>query len=166
MKRKLASPIEIEKVASKIKLKEFTHIASFADITNRYIDLLMKKSNDNRLHWGVLSYLVLRRGRLRPTDLARLMFRSKHNMTQVIDDLEKQGLVIRQRTRKDRRDINIRITDAGLGEFTGSLERGNKAWEPVIDSLTKDEKEIFLELIGKVRLMMINRITEKLANKV
>ncbi|MFC1820632.1 MarR family winged helix-turn-helix transcriptional regulator, partial [Thermodesulfobacteriota bacterium] len=91
----------IEKAAEEIRSREFSYLASFADIINRYMDLRFKKLN--RLRYGVLSLLITRGGSLTHTRLAKLMFRSKHGITKVIDDLEKDGLVVRTPGSRDRR---------------------------------------------------------------
>ena len=62
--------------------------------------------------FGVLEAL-LHGGALCQRDLARKILKSTGNITMVIDNLEKRGLVCRQRDAADRRFITITLTDAG-----------------------------------------------------
>jgi MarR family 2-MHQ and catechol resistance regulon transcriptional repressor len=52
-------------------------------------------------------------GPMRPNELARKLLRSAGNMTTVIDNLERRGLVSRRRERDDRRCVTVHLTDAG-----------------------------------------------------
>jgi len=98
----LPSEKEIEDVAKAIKAMEFSYLSRFADTINRYHEITLNKEGINRLQWGAMSLLIVRGGSLTPTRLARLMFRSKHSITKVIDSLEKADLVRRSRTQDSR----------------------------------------------------------------
>lgn len=52
-------------------------------------------------------------GSMCQTELGSKLLRSGGNITLVIDNLEKQGLVRRQRDADDRRMVNIHLTEAG-----------------------------------------------------
>ena len=52
-------------------------------------------------------------GPLCQRDLAAKLLKSGGNITLVVDNLEKRGLVRRQRERDDRRFITVHLTDAG-----------------------------------------------------
>jgi MarR family 2-MHQ and catechol resistance regulon transcriptional repressor len=52
-------------------------------------------------------------GPLHPRDLSAKLLRSSGNVTLVLDNLEKRGLVRRERGGQDRRFITVHLTDAG-----------------------------------------------------
>src|SRR4051812_15891421 len=52
-------------------------------------------------------------GPMRPNELARKLLRSPGNVTTVLDNLEKSGLVVRRREEDDRRCVTVHLTDAG-----------------------------------------------------
>lgn len=52
-------------------------------------------------------------GALSQGELSKKIFRSTGNMTLVLDNLEKQGLVRRQRESEDRRRVTIHLTPSG-----------------------------------------------------
>jgi MarR family 2-MHQ and catechol resistance regulon transcriptional repressor len=62
--------------------------------------------------FGVLEAL-LHLGPLHQRELAYKLLRTGGNITLVVDNLEKQGLVRRQRERDDRRFIKVHLTSAG-----------------------------------------------------
>jgi DNA-binding MarR family transcriptional regulator len=63
--------------------------------------------------WVVLMYL--RDGlAINATDLCSQLRHDSGALTRVIDQLEARGLVQRERSREDRRAVQLRLTDAGL----------------------------------------------------
>jgi DNA-binding MarR family transcriptional regulator len=156
MNTELPHNSEIEIVKKILRKRSFLYLASFADTINRYIDIRIKKQN--RLRYGVLSFLITRGGTLTHTRLARLMFRSKHSVTKVIDNLEKNGLVIREPEPKDRRVVRIRITSHGLNYVSQTLKDGDKITKEAMSCLNKNELETLINLIKKLREGMIDKI--------
>ncbi len=62
--------------------------------------------------FGVLEAL-LHRGPLYQGELAGKLLKSGGNLTLIVDNLEKSGLVTRERDPKDRRFITVALTDKG-----------------------------------------------------
>ena len=66
-------------------------------------------------------------GPLYQKDLASKILKSTGNITMVVDNLEKRGLVERMRDEKDRRLYSVRITEKGAGLiksfFPGHVDR-------------------------------------------
>ena len=53
-------------------------------------------------------------GSLSQKEIGEKILRTSGNITMVIDNLEKRNLVSRKRDKKDRRYINVQLTDAGF----------------------------------------------------
>lgn len=64
-----------------------------------------------RLHLGIMG--LLSRGNMTASELARLTVVRRPEMTRLIDQLVKAGIVRRETDSKDRRVINIALTDHG-----------------------------------------------------
>jgi MarR family 2-MHQ and catechol resistance regulon transcriptional repressor len=62
--------------------------------------------------FGALEALY-HRGAMCQRDLGRKLLKSSGNITLVVDNLEKHGLVTRQRSTEDRRLIAVHLTDSG-----------------------------------------------------
>jgi DNA-binding MarR family transcriptional regulator len=61
---------------------------------------------------------------LSPTRLSELVVRSSGGMTQILDRLERAGLVTRRPDQADRRKVTASLTPAGLR----LVKRANRAW--------------------------------------
>lgn len=68
------------------------------------------------------------------------MLRSKHSITKIIDSLEKEGLVIRDFTNKDRRITFIKLTAAGLEHLKQRFVKGNECADKLMDILNAGEQ--------------------------
>jgi MarR family 2-MHQ and catechol resistance regulon transcriptional repressor len=56
-------------------------------------------------------------GSMTQSEISTKVLKSGSNMTTVIDNLERDGLVRRERDAKDRRVIHIHLTEAGTGKI-------------------------------------------------
>ena len=155
-------PRDIKGALDKIKETDFWRCVQFADTLIRYVEITMKQDSViSRLQGSTLYFLLLNGGESTPTQLARDMLRSKHSVTKIIDSLEKEGLVARDFTSKDRRVTSIKLTAAGLQHLKQRFARGNERANKVMDSLDAKEQKRLIELTEKMR-RRINEILENL----
>jgi DNA-binding MarR family transcriptional regulator len=148
-------PHDINDALNQIKETDFWLYVQFADTLLRYIEITMKQDNVvSRLQGSALYFLLLNDGESTPTRLARDMLRSKHSVTKIIDSLEKERLVVRDFTHKDRRVTSVRLTTAGLEHLRQRFSRGNERAKRVMDSLDTKEQKQLVKLTEKMRRKM------------
>ena len=148
---KQPNPDDITRVAKQIESFEFLNCMYFADTLIRYIEIVMKKDVVSRLQGQALRYLIISGNNMTPTKLARLMYRSKHSMTKIIDNLEKQGLVARDHTGKDRRVTNIKITSAGLNYVIQTYTSGESWGGKLLECFPPAEQKKFISMTKTMR---------------
>ena len=156
MSERLPHRNEIEDVATAIRAREFPRLVIFADMVGRYVDIKLR-GKINWLRTTVLNYLIIRGGSLTASQLAQLMLRSNYSMTRLIDDLEKDGLVIRERAGKDRRTIDVKITSDGLAFMRRTLGDSDLVEQEIMSFLDKDEIETLRNLIRVLRFTLIEK---------
>ena len=105
---------ELRQIASELRVDTFLSLVRTAEVLNRYLDIELSKYGANRARSGILNILIASGGTMRPTDLSRKLFRSKHTITRVVDSLERDGLVRREPIAEDRRLRRVTITKKGL----------------------------------------------------
>ncbi|UFS72518.1 MarR family transcriptional regulator [Geomonas sp. RF6] len=101
--------------------------------------------------FGVLEALY-HKGPLCQRDIASKILKSSGNITVVIDNLEKRGLVRRERGAEDRRYITIYLTDGGDALITGLFPRIMEAIVAEMGILNANEQEELARLCRSIGL--------------
>ena len=104
------------------------------------------------IDYSVLRMLELE-GDLSPTRLADLVVRSSGGMTQILDRLERAGLVARRPDPTDRRKIMVGLTSQGLRLVEGA----NRAWVA--------QKRELLAGVGPAELKRLDRAVGELLRR-
>jgi DNA-binding MarR family transcriptional regulator len=116
-----AIPKEIEHLGIALRKSHLLRIAGFADAIDRFIDIQLK-DKVNWLKTLALTILIAEGGgTMTPSELGRHMLRSTDNTTKLVDVLVEGGLVKRYRRGKDRRNVQIKVTPAGMSFMTQVL---------------------------------------------
>lgn len=136
---------EIDKVSREIAKREFLRLMILSDSVTRYVQIKLKY-NVNWLQVIVLLYIITRGGIIIPSHLARLTLRSNYSMTRLIDEMVKEGLVVRIRGEQDRRTIMIKITKKGLYLMMENLNYIDLVQDSVLSCLTEDNIETLINL--------------------
>jgi len=156
----MTSRNEIEKVNIQIRSMEIPRIIAFADVVNRYAQIILK----NEVSWlraSALIFLITRGGTLTPGQLAHIMLRSRYSITKLIDGLEKDGLVKRYPDGEDRRSIKVKVTSEGLNYVTSSLGVVMEAESELKNWLKDDELKNLAITIRKLKDKLIEKISER-----
>lgn len=101
--------------------------------------------------FGVLEALY-HKGPLCQKDIAAKILKSTGNITLVIDNLEKQGLVRRERDMEDRRYLTIHLTETGAALIADVFAAVEKSIVSEMASLTESEQELLGNLCKKLGL--------------
>jgi MarR family transcriptional regulator, 2-MHQ and catechol-resistance regulon repressor len=95
-------------------------------------------------------------GPLYQKDLASKILKSTGNITMVVDNLEKQGLVERVRDEQDRRHYSVQITAKGSALITSFFPGHVRRIVKEMSALTKAEQDELGRLCRKVGLQARN----------
>jgi DNA-binding MarR family transcriptional regulator len=83
------------------------------DVVNLCEESILREYGLTPEQFGVLASIKSDGGSLRPVDLALMLERSPNSVSMLIDRMVKAGLVKRTRDRKDRRAVNVTLTNKG-----------------------------------------------------
>jgi len=89
-------------------------------------------------------------GSMNQGEVSMKVLKSGSNMTTVIDNLERDGLVRRERHGKDRRVINIHLTEAGKKKIDAVLPGHIAALVDEFSVLSANEQQTLAELCKKL----------------
>ena len=88
---------------------------------------------------------------LKMGELSRLLMVTGGNVTAIVDQLEKEGLVERLDEPDDRRAFRIRLTRGGDKAFA-EMARAHEGWVvEMLEGLSRKEHEELLKLLAKVK---------------
>jgi MarR family 2-MHQ and catechol resistance regulon transcriptional repressor len=91
-------------------------------------------------------------GPLCQKDIGQKLLRSSGNITMVIDNLEKRGLVRRERNPKDRRFFVVHLAEEGRQIIGDLFPRHTKVIAGEMSALTEDEQKTLATLCKKLGL--------------
>jgi len=98
--------------------------------------------------------VLIKRGDLPMSEVGRNVHVSKSNMTSLIDKLVEKELVKRVPDEKDRRVINIAITDKGKGLLWNWKKRYNNEIKKDLSALSDEDLEKFYQSVENIKYVL------------
>ena len=133
-----------------------------SDIVSRYLELEMRKSSSsaigNPIQFAVVNALCQRSGRKTPTAISKWMFRATHTITSMLDTLERKQLVQREADRKDRRSVNIIVTDAGKENDRKMIPIVEEISQEALSCLEDEQIEALNDILRQIRKHLLKQI--------
>ena len=136
-------------------LNSYTKLMRAAESVTGRVGRTMSAAGLTISQFGVLEALH-HKGPLCQRDIAAKILKSTGNITLVIDNLEKQGLVMRERISDDRRYLTVRLTGKGETLISTAFANVEAAIVAEMGSLTGDEQETLGRLCKKLGLQKGN----------
>jgi DNA-binding MarR family transcriptional regulator len=99
--------------------------------------------------------VLKKRGELPMSEIGRLVYISKSNMTSLIDKLVENGLAERLPDKNDRRVINIALTDKGKDLLKDWRKYSNTEIKMNLSTLSNEDLEKFYESIENIRDILL-----------
>jgi DNA-binding MarR family transcriptional regulator len=99
--------------------------------------------------WSVLYYLWKQDG-MSQQDLCNATFRDKPSITRLVDNLEKQKLVKRMPSKKDRRINEVFLTEKGRLMETLSMKVANQTMNEALAGVAEKQVNVAKEVLQKV----------------
>src|SRR5688500_6455942 len=118
---KTSSPCSIASTLVDIKVDAYVRLVRTADKVFADVSRGLAEHNLTASQFSTLKALRLK-GPLQQKDVASSILKSTGNVTLVIDNLERRGLVARTRGVSDRRVFDVALTDRGQELFDSIYE--------------------------------------------
>jgi MarR family 2-MHQ and catechol resistance regulon transcriptional repressor len=130
-------------------LNTFIKLIRASDSTISRVNITLSKSKLTESQLNILDALY-HLGPMCQKDLGRKLLKSGGNITMVIDNLEKQDLVKRERGKEDRRLFNIYLTENGRSLFEKIFPEYLNSILSAINILTDSEQTELQRLCKKI----------------
>ncbi|HEY3266995.1 MAG TPA: MarR family transcriptional regulator [Armatimonadota bacterium] len=111
-----------------------------ADSVTRRMQTRLDANGLTMSQFGAMEAL-LHLGPLCQRDLGAKLLKSTGNITMVVDNLEKRGLVRRERSITDRRYITVHLTDSGRELIAGVFPGHARAITALMNALSPEEQD-------------------------
>lgn len=125
-------------------------------VLNRAVEELRKQATEdvkrhklNLTEFAVLE-LLYHKGPQPIQVIGKKVLLASSSITYVIDKLEGKSFITRQACPRDRRVINVTLTDEGQGLIKRIFPEHRQAITEMFDSLSIKEKEVAIKLIKKI----------------
>ncbi|SKC42981.1 DNA-binding transcriptional regulator, MarR family [Maledivibacter halophilus] len=116
------------------------------------------------MQWIALYYLGIQE-HTNQKELSSRMNIKESTVARLVDRLERDGLVVRQRSEEDRRVYNLLLTKKGNEYRKELLPEGEKFNEIVSSNITEKEMQTFMtvldKMINNIRYYRIKKESEK-----
>ena len=109
----------------------------------------MQAANLTEAQFGVLEVLLYL-GPLTMGEIAQKHLKSPNNFSVVVDNLERDGLVRRERDTCDRRTVHVHLTDAGRTCIESVFPAHVQKVTEIMSVLTSDEQEQLGNLLRRL----------------
>lgn len=100
---------------------------------------------------GKILYLLSRNDYVYQNQLAKLAQIKPGSLTQILEKMEREQLIIRERDQADRRLIYVRLSTAGKEQLAQNVKYHRDFQEYVTAPLSDDEMEQFITTLGKIK---------------
>lgn len=107
--------------------------------------LLNSSKNEVYIFW-----LLYRRQEVNMTEIAEYIHVPLNTATGIIARMEKNGFVLRNRSKEDKRVVTICLTEKGMLQVDELVKQLTRYAMELFTSFTKEEMDIFYRMIDKV----------------
>ena len=150
---------EIKMLSREMRHDTFLSIITTADVVNRYLIIELRRARSHSTRYAILNALITHDGNMTPTVLSKAVFRSKYNITRVVDKLERDGLVKRGSSSTDRRVRRITITPKGIDFIRETMPERREIAAKVTSFLNRDEMDTLRNILKRLRKHLLSRIS-------
>ena len=154
---------EVEATRQLTDKSHVLRLAMFADLVDRFIDIYLK-GKASWLKVFSLTMLIADGGTTTPTELGKVMRRPKDSMTKLINTLVKEGFVKRYRRGKDRRNVQIVVTQEGLNYITQTLNLISNDEKMIVTSTKPEDLETYFNTLKQLGTLFSDRIASVIEN--
>ena len=142
--------IEIEH--GEIIPRTFMLFVQAADAVLKYADAYFyRKARLSTIKFIVLKVLASRGGTMTPSEIAVWTNRERHNITTLVERLKRDGFISTERNKRDRRVLNIYLTDKGRQTLKEAIPLSHEIINQVMSSIDKENTWLLEKLLRVLR---------------
>jgi DNA-binding MarR family transcriptional regulator len=126
-----------------------SYVNSF-DILIRYVDSLLTRTGTSLSRRAVMRAVILLGNEATPTKISKLLNRTPRAIISTLDSLEKDGMIVRIRSKVDRRSVTVVVSEKGWKKANDILLKVDAVLVQAISNLSDEERESLRILLNKL----------------
>ncbi len=133
-------------------LRTFILFVQTCDTVARYGNARLYRENSlSTIKYMVLQILAFNGGTMTPSKIAEWTFRERHNITTLLNRLERDELIKTERNEKDRRSVNVTLTDKGQTALNQATPTARGIINQVMKSISESDAAVLEQLVKTLR---------------
>jgi DNA-binding MarR family transcriptional regulator len=141
------------------KTKAVMSMVRTHDVMNRFLEIELGKHGSNPSRFAVMNALLLHGGKMTPTEISKWIFRAKHTVTSMLKALENIGYIKRAGNERDRRSVDIVVTEKGWKSTDDMLQIAEEISKEILFSLDEKEIDTLLDILKKIRKHLLIQLS-------
>lgn len=133
---------------------------SLAQIENRIYAEWCKKRGISYSWLLILDMIFRATDDIEPAMISDSLFIPRQTMTSLLDQMEKNDLIVRQRSQTDRRRINLSLTEKGQETIVGILKELAIQENIIVGEISREKMAVFNEIYADI----VSRLKSRLMN--
>jgi len=128
-------------------------------LMSKYEESGFKKGVDISYQQYLILHIMLSLGTpVTATDIADKVERNANSVSTMLDRMEKQGLVRKERDLPDRRLVRLEITPYGMEKFAQAAKIGWEIIERLMSSYSEEELKVLTQELAKLREIVFREV--------
>ena len=147
-------------------LRTFILFVQTCDAVSKYGNARLYRENSlSTIKYMVLQILAFNDGTMTPSEIAEWTFRERHNVTTLLKRLERDELIKTERKEKDRRFVNVMLTDRGRTALGQATPTAKEIVNQVMQSISESDAAVLEQLVKTLRQNAHDGLERTLKNK-
>lgn len=133
---------------------------SLAQIENRIYAEWCKKRGISYSWLLILDMILRATDDIEPAMISDSLFIPRQTMTNLLDQMEKNGLIVRERSQNDRRRVNLTLTEKGHETVVGILKELASHENIIVAEISPEKMAAFNEIYADIVSRLKSRLVD------
>ena len=99
----------------------------------------------------LIFWLLFQKNEVNMSEIAEYIHVPLNTATGIVNRLEKNDLILRTRSKEDKRVVLITFSEKGMAQFQNLMNELMRYGMKVMNSLTQEEMDLFFKMLSKVK---------------
>ncbi len=134
-----------------------------ASLTTRMRSIELQKHGISLIQSAIIIIVHNAKSKIRPIDIARIMGRRRHTITELLNRMVAAGLIIKVKDSAKKNQINIKLTEKGSALYYKAITK-KQSISDIASALNAAERKSFIITLDKLE-NAAQQLTNRLENK-